>query len=129
MMMTCGIGWADDHHDVPVVDAEGLVIHEPRIGNDAAGVAELWELLADVGETAEVLTPVAIETPEGLLVVSGRPLFDQPRWSPLAIETATPQAERSPTPPMPSCWQVSCGPTGVHRPARRTPTACGLGRY
>jgi len=70
MSLTCGIDWADDHHDVAVVDGEGTVISEARITNDTAGVADLWALLAEAGETAERLTPVAIETSKGLLVAA-----------------------------------------------------------
>jgi transposase len=79
MDLTCGIDWADDHHDVAIVDCDGTVVSEARIGNDAAGVAELWAMLAAAGETAESLTPVAIETSKGLLVAalvaSGRAVY------------------------------------------------------
>ena len=44
--VSCGIDWAEDHHDVAIVDEHGAVIVAERIGNDAAGLARLLELLA-----------------------------------------------------------------------------------
>jgi transposase len=50
-----------------------------RIGNDLVGFARFVELLADAGETADDLVPVAIETSKGLLVAalaaSGRTVY------------------------------------------------------
>jgi transposase len=39
--MFCGIDWSDDHHDVAVVDDNGAVIAQLRIGNDAEGFGQL----------------------------------------------------------------------------------------
>jgi len=79
MSLTCGIDWADDHHDVAVVDHDGVVVSEARVPNDAVGVARLWELLEAAGERPDVLVPVAIETSKGLfvaaLVASGRAVY------------------------------------------------------
>lgn len=75
----CGIDWAEDHHDVAVVDTAGTVLGKRRIPESVEGYAELLELLARVGDTAEDPIPVAIETPRGLLVAalraSGRPVY------------------------------------------------------
>jgi transposase len=75
----CGIDWAEGHHDVAVIDNEGTLIRKKRINEDPAGLTELLELLADVGDTDEDPIPVAIETPRGLLVAAlraaGRPVF------------------------------------------------------
>ena len=68
MSVTCGIDWAEDHHDVALVDANGTLIAKRRIGDDAAGFALLIQLLADAGDSAEQPIPVAIETNRGLLV-------------------------------------------------------------
>jgi transposase len=77
--LTCGIDWADDHHDVAVVDAVGVVVSERCVANDLQGFAELIELLAACGEEPRSLTPVAIESSKGLfvaaLVASGREVF------------------------------------------------------
>ena len=53
----CGIDWATDHHDVAVVDDNGRVVARGRVGNDAAGFAQLLTLLAAAGDTAEVSDP------------------------------------------------------------------------
>lgn len=35
MTITCGIDWADDHHDVALVDEAGKLVARRRIGDDA----------------------------------------------------------------------------------------------
>ena len=64
----CGIDWAEDHHDVALVGRDGQLLARRRISDDAAGLAAVLSLLAEHGDTAEDLIPVAIETPRGLLV-------------------------------------------------------------
>src|SRR3954447_19780527 len=68
MNVFCGIDWAEDHHDVSLVDADGKVVGKRRISDDVAGFAQLLQLLADAGDSAEDPIPVAIETSRGLLV-------------------------------------------------------------
>jgi transposase len=80
VQVTCGIDWAEDHHDIALVAADGTVVAQRRIGNDAAGFAELLAVLAEhdipsgehgdqaEGEGGGALVPVAIETSRGLLV-------------------------------------------------------------
>jgi len=67
MDVFCGIDWAEDHHDIALVDRDGKLLARRRISDDAAGLAQLLELLAGHGDTAEDPVPVAIETPRGLL--------------------------------------------------------------
>jgi transposase len=75
----CGIDWAEDHHDIALVDGGGGLIAHARVSDDAAGLARLLELLAGYGDSAEDPVPVAIETPRGLLVAclraTGRPVY------------------------------------------------------
>jgi transposase len=77
--MFCGIDWAENHHDVAVVDAEGSLVAKRRIADDATGFAILLQVLADAGDSAEEPIPVAIETGRGLLVAclraTGRTVF------------------------------------------------------
>jgi len=68
MDVYCGIDWAEDHHDIALADRDGQLLARRRISDDAAGLAQLLDLLAEHGDTAEDLIPVAIETPRGLLV-------------------------------------------------------------
>jgi len=68
MEVFCGIDWAEDHHDVALVDRDGRLLARRRISDDAAGLAKLLDLLAEHGDSAGQPVPVAIETPRGLLV-------------------------------------------------------------
>jgi len=67
MDVFCGIDWAEDHHDIAIVDRDGQLLARRRISDDAAGLTQLVALLAEHGDTAEDPVPVAIETPRGLL--------------------------------------------------------------
>ena len=82
----CGVDWAEDHHDVAIVDTDGALLAKARIGDDAAGLAQLLALLAEHGDSLEQPIPVAIETARGLLVaclrVTGRRVF---AINPLAV--------------------------------------------
>jgi transposase len=75
----CGIDWAEGHHDVALVDEAGRLIAKKRINETVAGFAELTAMLAEAGDSAEDMVPVAIETPRGLLVAAlratGRPVY------------------------------------------------------
>jgi transposase len=86
MTVFCGIDWADDHHDIALVDDTGTVLLQHRIGDDVQGWALLLDVLAAHGDHAEAPVPVAIETSQGLLVsclrATGRPVF---AINPLAV--------------------------------------------
>jgi hypothetical protein len=71
-LVTCGIDWAERHHDVALVDAEGQLVAKRRISDDIDGFAVLVEVLADAGDSEDNPIPVAIETPRGLLVAALR---------------------------------------------------------
>ena len=68
MDVYCGIDWAEDHHDIALVDQDGQLLARRRISDDAAGLAVLLTLLAEHSGTPDDPIPVAIETPRGLLV-------------------------------------------------------------
>jgi transposase len=68
MDIFCGIDWAEDHHDIALVDRDGQVLARQRISDDAAGLSRLLALLAEHGDAPDDPVPVAIETPRGLLV-------------------------------------------------------------
>jgi transposase len=71
MEITCGIDWAEAHHDVALVDRDGQRIAKQRIDT---GVTGFGDLLALIGEHAvdPAGVAVAIETEKGLLVASLR---------------------------------------------------------
>jgi transposase len=79
MEVFCGIDWAEDHHDIALVDRDGQLLARRRISDDAAGLAQLLALLAEHGDTPDDPIPVAIETPRGLLTaclrVTGRQVY------------------------------------------------------
>jgi transposase len=83
--VSCGIDWADDHHDVAFVDEHGAVLAAERVEHSAAGLARVLELLA-AHDPAEGPLEVAIETSKGLLVAglraAGRVVF---AINPLAV--------------------------------------------
>lgn len=72
MQITCGIDWAEQHHDVAVVDADGSVLARARIDTGATGFTRLMTLLAEHVDDADQLAtvPIAIETDKNLLVVA-----------------------------------------------------------
>ena len=79
MAVFCGIDWAEDHHDIALVDQDGTLLTTRRIGDDATGFAALLQLLVEAGDDPDAPIPVAIETSHGLLVAclraTGRPVF------------------------------------------------------
>jgi transposase len=79
MTIYCGIDWAEEHHDVALVNDGGVLVARLRISDDAAGYRQLIELLAEAGDSLQQPIPVAIETSRGLLVAclraSGRQVY------------------------------------------------------
>ena len=81
MRLFVGDDWAEDHHDVEVMDEAGRVLARRRLPEGAAGMARLHELvgeqLGEDGDGAEVT--VGIETDRGLwvaaLVAAGYEVF------------------------------------------------------
>jgi hypothetical protein len=64
MRLFVGDDWAEDHHDVEVMDEAGKVLARRRLPEGAAGIAQLHALTgAHLGEDAEVV--VGIETGRG----------------------------------------------------------------
>jgi len=71
MSITCGIDWAEAHHDVAVLDEAGRVLSRRRIDTGVAGFSELMGVLAEHVEDPAAV-PVAIETDKNLIVVALR---------------------------------------------------------
>ena len=68
-MLFVGIDWAEDHHDVCVMDPAGGVVAKGRVPDGIGGVARIHDLVAkglDSEEEPEVV--VGIELDRGLLV-------------------------------------------------------------
>lgn len=69
MSITCGIDWAEAHHDVALVDQDGHVLAKTRIDTGVTGFSELVGLIAEHGGDPDS-TPIAIETDKNLVVVA-----------------------------------------------------------
>jgi len=69
MTITCGIDWAEAHHDVAVMDSDGKVLGRAKIDTGVAGFSELLSLLVEHTDDL-VSVPVAIETDKNLIVVA-----------------------------------------------------------
>jgi hypothetical protein len=73
-MLFVGDDWAEDHHDVEVVDDEGLLLARRRLPEGIDGIAELHALIADhlpeewadlEHGQAQAMVKVEIETDRG----------------------------------------------------------------
>jgi transposase len=117
LTITCGIDWAEQRHDVAVVDDQGRVLARRRIDPGVAGFSELTALQAQLaGGPDDALTvPVAIETDKNLLVVALQAAgFTVYPINPMAVartEIGPGRPAPSPTPETLACWPTSCAPT------------------
>jgi Transposase/Transposase IS116/IS110/IS902 family len=81
MRLFAGDDWAEDHHDVEVMDEAGKVLARKRLPEGVAGIAQLHELIgAHLGEDADAAEViVGIETDRGpwvaALVAAGYTVF------------------------------------------------------
>lgn len=78
MLIFVGHDWAEDHHDVVVLDVEGARLAGARVGEGVDGVARVHALIAElVDDPAEAI--IGTETDRGLfvgaLVVAGYQVF------------------------------------------------------
>jgi hypothetical protein len=67
MRLWCGIDWAENHHDISVVDENGSQQVRLQIEDTAAGFGQLMSLLAEQNLVSDEPVTVAIETAKGLL--------------------------------------------------------------
>ena len=67
MEVFCGIDWAEQHHDVAVVDPAGRVLAQQRVSDDLAGFTALTEVLDRLAPTRGQVG-IALETDRGLFV-------------------------------------------------------------
>lgn len=108
--VACGIDWAEGHHDVAIVEDDGRVVAQERVGNDAAGLARVLELLSSQDPDGGTL-PIAIETSHGLLVAglraAGRQVFAITRSLSRATAIGIASPERSPIRSMRWSWPTS----------------------
>ena len=66
MQLFVGDDWAEDHHDVELVDAAGRVLAKRRLPEGVAGMARLHELIGlQLGEDASAEVVIGIESDHG----------------------------------------------------------------
>ena len=68
-MIFVGVDWAENHHDICVMDHDGAVLGKRRVPDSVAGIGELHELVAEHTEDDEAVA-VGIEIDRGLVVTS-----------------------------------------------------------
>ncbi|AFM19027.1 transposase [Mycolicibacterium chubuense NBB4] len=69
LSFTCGIDWAESHHDVALIDERGVVLAHRRIDTGTAGFAALLTLIGEHGGGVDD-TVIAVETDKNLIVVA-----------------------------------------------------------
>ena len=68
-MIFVGIDWSEAHHDVCVLDDQGMVLAKGKVSDDVSGVGRLHAMAAEHAEDPSEVV-VGIETDRGLLVGS-----------------------------------------------------------
>jgi len=119
-MIFVGDDWAEDHHDVYVMDGEGARLASRRLPEGLTGIRVLHELIAGhAAEPGEAV--IGIETDRGLWVqalgAAGYQVFAVNPLAVAATATATRFPGRNPMPATPKSWRTWSAPTG-------TPTRC-----
>src|SRR5215213_6481878 len=67
MEVYCGIDWAEQHHDVAVVDRAGRVLAQQRVSDDLVGFSALTTVLDGLAPTRRQVG-IALEIDHGLFV-------------------------------------------------------------
>jgi transposase len=62
-----GVDWAEEHHDICLLDEQGQVLGRAKVANTLEGVSRIHALVADHSEEPDAVV-VGIETDRGLLV-------------------------------------------------------------
>jgi hypothetical protein len=71
MRLCVGDDWAQDHHDIEVMDESGKVLTKRRLPEGVAGIAQLHELIGRfLPQDADAEVQVGIETDRGPWVVA-----------------------------------------------------------
>lgn len=68
-MWYAGIDWADQHHDVVVIDEAGQQVGARRVAHSQEGISELTHFLLGLAKTPEQMACV-LETNQGLLITA-----------------------------------------------------------
>jgi len=109
-----GDDWAEDHHDLYLMDESGQRLATRRLPEGLAGIRALHELIAaHAAEPDQVV--VGIETDRGssvsALTAAGYRVWAINPMAAARYRDRHHLSARSPTPRMPSCWLIWCAPT------------------
>lgn len=135
MALTCGVDWAEAHHDIALIDDAGDLVARARIDTGATGFNTMLALIAEHGGSVED-TPIAIETDKNLLVVAAAEAgFTVYPINPRAVARYRERHSQSGGNPTPATLRYSrtfCGPTGTctarcrRSASRLVPSRCSL---
>ena len=124
MRLFAGDDWAEDHHDIEVMDEAGKVLAKRRLPEGAAGTTQMHALIgrflpedADDADDAEVVT--GIETDRGrwvaALIAAGYTMFPVNPLQASRYRGGTACRAPRATAGTRTCWRTWCVPT---------PTSC-----
>jgi transposase len=68
-MLYAGIDWADDHHDLVVIDETGRTLGSLRVSHTSTGLTQLHEFLAKFAPERTEMACI-VETSQGLLITT-----------------------------------------------------------
>jgi hypothetical protein len=115
-MIFVGDDWAEDHHDVHVMDEAGLRLASRRLPEGLSGIGQLHALIAERAKEPDQVV-IGVETDRGLwlaaLVAAGYQVFAVNRWRRPATVTAITSRAPSLMLLTPNCWPIWCAPTGT----------------
>ena len=113
-MVFLGVDWAEEHHDVCLLDEQGKVLGRARVANSLEGVSRIHALVADHSEEPDAVV-VGIETNRGLLVqallAAGYQIYAINLWPSTATEIGIRSRERSRMRRTPKYWRIWSEPT------------------
>jgi hypothetical protein len=111
-----GDDWAEDHHDIHLMNTDGARLASRRLPEGLAGIRGLHELVAAHAEEPGQVV-VGIETDRGLwveaLIAAGYQVY---AVNPLAVARYRDRHHVSGAklmPATPSCWPTWCAPTAT----------------
>ena len=127
VMLFVGDDWAQDHHDVYLIDEAGACLAATRLPEGLAGIGQFHELVADRAEDpGEVI--IGIETDRGMwvgaLAAAGYQVYAINPRSVARYRDRHGSRARNLMPLMRSCWPIWSAPIGTTT-ARSTPTVPG----
>ena len=116
-MIFVGDDWAEDHHDIHLMDDDRGRLASRRLPEGLAGIGEFHELIAAHAEEPEPGGDRHRNRPGpvggGLDARPDTRCMRSTRWRWPATATGTTSRAPSPMPVTPNCWPIWCAPTGT----------------